>query len=59
MSVSTQTIDEVRIKELAEELLAEFPPNKVSAVEFLGAQFDKGLAWVHVPVGHGGLGANA
>jgi alkylation response protein AidB-like acyl-CoA dehydrogenase len=31
----------------------------VSAIEFLGAQFDKGLAWVHFPVGHGGLGANA
>ena len=59
MSVSTQTIDEVRIKELAEELLAEFPPTKVSAIEFLGAQFDKGLAWVHFPVVHGGLGANA
>jgi len=24
--------------------------------EFLGAQFDKGLAWVHFPEGHGGLG---
>jgi alkylation response protein AidB-like acyl-CoA dehydrogenase len=25
-------------------------------VEFLGAQFDAGLAWVHFPVGAGGLG---
>jgi len=25
-------------------------------VTFLGAQFDAGLAWVHFPVGHGGLG---
>ncbi len=25
-------------------------------VEFLGAQFDAGLAWVHAPVGLGGLG---
>jgi alkylation response protein AidB-like acyl-CoA dehydrogenase len=26
-------------------------------VTFLGAQFDAGLAWVHFPVGHGGLAA--
>ena len=25
-------------------------------VQFLGAQFDKGLAWVHFPEGFGGLG---
>ena len=59
MSVATSAVDEARVLELANELLAEFPPNKVSAQEFLGAQFDKGLAWVHFPVGHGGLGANA
>ena len=29
------------------------------AVEFLGAQFDLGLAWVHFPEGHGGLGLSA
>jgi alkylation response protein AidB-like acyl-CoA dehydrogenase len=56
--VDTSTIDEVRIAEMAKELLAEFPPSKVSAIEFLGAQFDKGLAWVHFPVGHGGLGVS-
>jgi len=27
-------------------------------VDFLGAQFDMGLAWVHFPVGHGGLATN-
>jgi len=26
------------------------------AQEFLGARFDAGLAWVHFPEGHGGLG---
>lgn len=57
MSVTeTSTIDEARVLELAKELLAEFPPSKTSAVDFLGAQFDKGLAWVHFPVGMGGLG---
>lgn len=57
MSVTeTSTIDEAKVLELANELLAEYPPSKTSAVEFLGAQFDKGLAWVHFPVGMGGLG---
>lgn len=57
MSVTeTSTINEARVLELAKELLAEFPPSKTSAVDFLGAQFDKGLAWVHFPVGMGGLG---
>jgi alkylation response protein AidB-like acyl-CoA dehydrogenase len=57
MSVTeTSTIDEAKVLELANELLAEFPPSKTSVVDFLGAQFDKGLAWVHFPVGMGGLG---
>ncbi len=52
------TADEQRVSELVDQLLAEFPPKQVSPVEFLGAQFDKGLAWVHFPEGHGGLGLN-
>jgi alkylation response protein AidB-like acyl-CoA dehydrogenase len=52
------TSDEQRVIELTESLLAEFPPRSTSPVEFLGAQFDKGLAWVHFPEGHGGLGLN-
>jgi alkylation response protein AidB-like acyl-CoA dehydrogenase len=52
----TNTINEAKVLELAEELLAEFPPATTSVVDFLGAQFDKGLAWVHFPVGMGGLG---
>ena len=51
-------IDEARVLELANELLAEFPPESTPARDFLGAQFDKGLAWIHFPVGHGGLGAS-
>ncbi len=58
MAVDTATIDEARILELTEELLEKFPPKSVSVVDFLGAQFDMGLAWVHFPVGHGGLAAN-
>jgi alkylation response protein AidB-like acyl-CoA dehydrogenase len=52
------TADEQRVSDLVDQLLAEFPPKSVSPVEFLGAQFDKGLAWVHFPEGHGGLGLN-
>ncbi|MDQ3738914.1 MAG: acyl-CoA dehydrogenase family protein [Actinomycetota bacterium] len=39
-----------------DELLERFPPRQTKAVEFLGAQFDAGLAWVHFEPGHGGLG---
>jgi alkylation response protein AidB-like acyl-CoA dehydrogenase len=58
MSATTATIDEVRIAEMANELIKDFPPKTTSAQEFLGAQFDRGLAWVHFPVGHGGLGVS-
>ncbi len=44
------------VEKLTDELLAEFPPAKTDAVTFLGAQYDKGLAWVHFDVGFGGLG---
>jgi alkylation response protein AidB-like acyl-CoA dehydrogenase len=37
-------------------LLAAHPPDTTPAREFLAAQFDAGLAWVHFPAGHGGLG---
>ncbi len=58
MSTTTATIDEARIAELAQELIKDFPPKTTPAQEFLGAQFDRGLAWVHFPVGHGGLGVS-
>jgi alkylation response protein AidB-like acyl-CoA dehydrogenase len=48
--------DEARVNELVEELLAHHDPSTASPEEFLGAQFDLGLAFVHFPEGHGGLG---
>ena len=48
--------DEEKINSAIARLLADFPPASTPDVEFLGAQFDAGLAWVHFPVGHGGLG---
>ncbi|MGH3396275.1 MAG: acyl-CoA dehydrogenase family protein [Streptosporangiaceae bacterium] len=37
------------------QLLREHPPGTTGTTTFLGAQFDAGLAWVHFPVGRGGL----
>jgi alkylation response protein AidB-like acyl-CoA dehydrogenase len=39
-----------------EQLLAEHHPKTTDPVEFRGAQYDLGLAWVHFPEGWGGLG---
>jgi alkylation response protein AidB-like acyl-CoA dehydrogenase len=50
--------DEQLVDELVVRLLRDHPPASTSAVEFLGAQFDHGLAWVHFDEGHGGLGFN-
>ena len=55
---STLNAEEQRVSDLVDQLLTEFPPKTTPPTEFLGAQFDKGLAWVHFPVGHGGLGLN-
>ena len=60
MSTATAilTADEQRVSDLVAELLSEFPPKSTDPVTFLGAQFDKGLAWVHFEEGFGGLGLN-
>ena len=47
--------DEARVLELVDRLLSEHDPHG-DRYDFMGAQFDMGLAWVHFPVGHGGLG---
>lgn len=38
-------------------LLEEHPPATTDRTDFLRARFDAGLAWVHYPVGLGGLDA--
>ena len=50
------TTDEARVNALVDQLLAELDPRQVPAKDFLGRQFDLGLAWVHHPEGLGGLG---
>ncbi|HQU25483.1 MAG TPA: acyl-CoA dehydrogenase family protein [Acidimicrobiales bacterium] len=39
-------------------LLAEVPPRETDPTAFLGEQFDRGLAWVHLAEGSGGLGGS-
>ena len=52
------TVDEQRVADLVAHLLDTFPPSSTDPTTFLGEQFDRGLAWVHFPEGHGGLGLN-
>ena len=60
MATMTQAVgsDEQQVSKAIDELLADFPPASTDAATFLGAQFDRGLAWVHFEVGCGGLGLN-
>lgn len=46
----------VDVREEVKALLGRFDLTTVDPVEFLGARYDAGLAWVHFPVGRGGLG---
>ena len=48
--------DEKHVIDLVDGLIADLPPASTDTIAFLGAQFDRGLAWVNFPVGHGGLG---
>jgi alkylation response protein AidB-like acyl-CoA dehydrogenase len=48
--------DEDLVSHRIDELLAAYPPATTDAYQFLGAQFDAGLAFVHFPEGYGGLG---
>ena len=54
-TIETDSATEL-VEKLTDELLAEFSPATTDVVTFLGAQFDRGLAWVHFDIGLGGLG---
>jgi alkylation response protein AidB-like acyl-CoA dehydrogenase len=54
--VSAKTWEAGELRALAKELLARHPFDG-DRLAFLRARFDAGLAWVHFPVGLGGLGA--
>ena len=53
-STADAGLDEVN--RLVDDLLAACPDPTADQVAFAGEQFDRGLAWVHFPVGLGGLG---
>ncbi len=55
-ATTTVSTDEQRVVDRVAHLLATHDPTSTDARAFLGAQFDAGLAWVHFPEGHGGLG---
>jgi alkylation response protein AidB-like acyl-CoA dehydrogenase len=54
--VSANTWEAAELRSLAKELVARHPVDG-DPLAFLRARFDAGLAWVHFPVGLGGLGA--
>ena len=54
---SVRTDEDLVLSRLS-ELIAEHDPSSTPPVEFLGARFDAGLAWVSFPVGRGGLGVS-
>lgn len=54
--LSTEIDAEARVRDLANRLVADYPPATTSVRDFLGARFDAGLAWIHFPTGYGGLG---
>ena len=53
--MSTDAIPQ-EVDDAIDALLAEHDPTTMSVEEFRGYQYDAGLAWVHFPVGFGGLG---
>lgn len=46
----------MHLERTVEEFLAPHDPTTTDRLEFLRARYDEGLAWVHYPVGRGGLG---
>jgi alkylation response protein AidB-like acyl-CoA dehydrogenase len=44
------------LRQRVRDFLAAHDPASMPRLEFLRARFDAGLAWVHYPAGHGGLG---
>ena len=47
----------MQVLQRVDAFLAEHPPAGTDPVEFLRAQYDAGLAWMHYPIGYGGSDA--
>ncbi|HEY7175681.1 MAG TPA: acyl-CoA dehydrogenase family protein, partial [Micromonosporaceae bacterium] len=57
-TAETAGIDAAAVRARVRAFLADHDPASTDRLEFLRARFDAGLAWVHFPVGLGGLGAS-
>ncbi|HKE66725.1 MAG TPA: acyl-CoA dehydrogenase family protein [Micromonosporaceae bacterium] len=57
-SQSADIIDATGIRTRVRDFLKEHDPTAMDRLDFLRARFDAGLAWVHFPIGLGGLGAS-
>ncbi|MFP5487242.1 MAG: acyl-CoA dehydrogenase, partial [Acidimicrobiia bacterium] len=55
-NTSSTTTPLEQVDAAIDALLAEHDPASAPNLEFRGARYDAGLAWVHFPVGFGGLG---
>jgi alkylation response protein AidB-like acyl-CoA dehydrogenase len=51
-----RTMSEDELRKRTRALLEEVHPEKTDSITFRRAQYEHGLAWVHFPEGHGGLG---
>ena len=49
------TVISAELEERTRSLLAAVDAGHVDRAAFRGAQYDAGLAWIHFPVGKGGL----
>src|SRR5437870_3790389 len=56
VKILSAPVSEDLVNRLIDTLVEEHDPKNTAHVDFLGAQFDLGLAWVNFPEGHGGLG---
>ena len=56
MSTTITDRELTRVEAALDTLLSTHDPKSMSNIEFRGCRFDAGLAWVHFPEGHGGLG---
>ncbi|GAA1226133.1 acyl-CoA dehydrogenase family protein [Prauserella halophila] len=57
MTISEKSLDAEGLRARVADVLATHDPATTDRLEFLRARFDAGLAWVHFPVGLGGLDA--
>jgi alkylation response protein AidB-like acyl-CoA dehydrogenase len=56
MAADLREMPEAELRGRVQKLLAEVHPERTDAIPFRRKQFEHGLAWVHFPEGHGGLG---